>query len=108
MCGLPSGTETKPLRLSGSGLTPTRLLHNEFPGIHIPDRVLTWMANSEAHGEHAARAEGVSVTLEGFEAARNSIAGVHIHVADGNLGARWNYCLKYVTQSRGRTASTAF
>ena len=87
MCDSPSGTETKPLPLSGSGLTPTRLLHNEFPGIHIPDRVLTRMADSEAHGENAARAEGVSIALEAFEAVRDSIAGIHIHVADGNLGS---------------------
>jgi len=61
-------------------------LHNEIPGIHIPDEVLTRMADAEVHGADAARAEGVSIALEAFEAVRDSIAGIHIQVADGNLG----------------------
>ena len=69
-----------------TSLREAEFLHNEIPGIHIPDRVLTRMAKAEAHGEDPARAEGVSIALEAFEAVRNSIAGIHIHVADGNLG----------------------
>ena len=61
-------------------------LHNEIPGIHIPDEVLTRMADAEVRGADAARAEGVSIALEAFEAVRDSIAGIHIQVADGNLG----------------------
>ena len=68
-----------------TSLREAEFLHNEFPGIHIPDQVLTRMANAEAHAEDAARAEGVSIALEAFEAVRDSIAGIHIHVADGNL-----------------------
>ena len=61
-------------------------LHNEIPGIHIPDRVLTRMTEAEAHGEDAARAEGLSIALEVFEAIRDSLWGIHVHVAGGNLG----------------------
>ena len=68
-----------------TSLREAEFLHNEIPGIHIPDRVLTRIADAEARGEDAARAEGVSMALEAFEAVRDSIAGVHIHVADGNL-----------------------
>ena len=69
-----------------TSLREAEFLHNEIPGIHIPDRVLTRMADAEAHGEDAARTEGVSIALEVFEAIGDSIAGIHIHVADGNLG----------------------
>ena len=68
-----------------TSLREAEFLHNEIPGIQIPDRVLARIANAEARGEDAARAEGVSIAMEAFAAVRDSIAGVHIHVADGNL-----------------------
>ena len=69
-----------------TSLREAEFLHNEIPGIHIPDEVLTRMADAEVRGDDAARAEGVSIALEAFEAIRDSIAGIHIQVADGNLG----------------------
>ena len=69
-----------------TSLREAEFLQNEIPGIHIPDSVLTRMADAEAKGEDAARAEGVSIALEAFGAVRDSIAGVHIQVADADLG----------------------
>ena len=43
------------------------------------------MAEAEQDGEEAARAEGVRIALEVFESIRDSIAGAHVHVPDGNL-----------------------
>ena len=80
-----------------TSLREAEFLHNEIPGIHIPDGVLTRIANVEAHGEGAVRAEGVSIALDTFEALRDSIAGVHIHVADGNLGG----ALELLSEIRG-------
>jgi len=68
-----------------TSLREAEFLHNEIPGIHIPDLVLTRIGKAEARGEDAARAEGVSIALETFAAVRDRIAGIHIHVADGNL-----------------------
>ncbi len=69
-----------------TSLREAEFLQNEIPGIHIPDSLLTRMADAEAKGKDAARAEGVSIALEAFEAVRDSIAGVHVQVADAELG----------------------
>jgi methionine synthase / methylenetetrahydrofolate reductase(NADPH) len=68
-----------------TSLRETEFLQNEVPGIHIPDPVLARMVEAEANGEDAARAEGVSIALEAFEAVRDSIAGIHIQVVDDSL-----------------------
>jgi len=60
-------------------------LHNEVPGVRIPDEVMGRMARAQEDGEEAAKAEGVRVATEVFEAIRDSVAGVHIHVPEGNL-----------------------
>lgn len=60
-------------------------LHNEVPGVHIPDEIMERMADAQRDGEESARVEGVKIALEVFEAIRDAIAGVHIHAPDGNL-----------------------
>ena len=68
-----------------TSLREAEFLHNEVPGIHIPEEIMTRMAEAEQDGEEAARAEGVNIALEVFESIRDSIAGAHVHVPDGNL-----------------------
>ncbi len=68
-----------------ASLREAEFLHNEVPGVHIPAGIMSRMADAERVGEEAARVEGVKIALEAFESIRDSIAGVHIHVPDGNL-----------------------
>jgi homocysteine S-methyltransferase len=68
-----------------TSLREAEFLHNEVPGVHIPDEIMARMAEAESKGEESARAEGVKIALEVFESIRDSIAGVHVHVPDGNL-----------------------
>ena len=68
-----------------TSLREAEFLHNEVPGVHIPEEIMTRMAGAEQDGEEAARAEGVNIALEVFESIRDSIAGAHVHVPDGNL-----------------------
>ena len=77
-----------PLVVSLRPLTSLReaeFLHNEVPGIHIPDEIMTRMTAAQRDGEEAAKAEGVKIALETFDSIRGSIAGVHVHVPDGNF-----------------------
>ena len=68
-----------------TSLREAEFLHNEVPGVYIPEEIMTRMADAQGDGEEAARIEGVRIALEVFESVRDSIAGVHIHVPDGNL-----------------------
>ena len=68
-----------------TSLREAEFLHNEVPGVHIPEEIMSRMAEAERDGEEGARAEGVNIALEVFESIRDSIAGVHVHVPDGNL-----------------------
>jgi methionine synthase I (cobalamin-dependent)/5,10-methylenetetrahydrofolate reductase len=68
-----------------ASLREAEFLHNEVPGIHIPDEIMERMAKAENDGEEAARAEGVRIALEVFAAIRDRIAGVHVHAPDGNI-----------------------
>jgi len=68
-----------------TSLREAEFLHNEVPGVHVPEEIMNRMADAERDGEEAARAEGVKVALEVFESIRDSIAGAHVHVPDGNL-----------------------
>jgi len=79
---------TVPLVASLRPLTSLReaeFLHNEVPGVHIPDEIMNRMAEAEQDGEEAPRVEGVKIALEVFESIRDSIAGAHVHVPDSNL-----------------------
>ena len=66
-------------------LREAEFLHNEVPGVHIPEEIMSRMSEAEQDSEEAARAEGVNIALEVFESIRDSIAGAHVHVPDGNL-----------------------
>ena len=68
-----------------TSLREAEFLHNEVPGVHIPEEIMSRMADAERDGEEAARTEGVKVALGVFESIRDSIAGAHVHVPDGNL-----------------------
>ena len=68
-----------------TSLREAEFLHNEVPGVHIPEEIMSRMAEAEQDGEEAARAEGVNIALEVFGSIRDSIAGAHVHVPDGNL-----------------------
>jgi homocysteine S-methyltransferase len=68
-----------------TSLREAEFLHNEVPGIHIPKEIMRRIADAEQASEEAARVEGVRIALEAFESIRDLIAGVHIHVPDGNL-----------------------
>ena len=68
-----------------TSLREAEFLHNEVPGVHIPEEIMSRMVEAEQDGEDAARAEGVNIALEVFESIRDSIAGAHVHVPDGNL-----------------------
>lgn len=73
-----------------TSLREAEFLHNEVPGVHIPDEIMERMVRAQDGGEEATRAEGVAIALEVFEAIRASIAGVHVHAPDGNLGGALN------------------
>ena len=68
-----------------ASLREAEFLHNEVPGVHIPEEIMGRMVEAEQNGEEAARAEGVNIALEVFESIQDSIAGAHVHVPDGNL-----------------------
>ena len=68
-----------------TSLREAEFLHNEVPGVHIPDEIMSRMSEAEQDGEEAARAEGVNIALEVFESIQDSIAGAHVHVPDGNI-----------------------
>ena len=68
-----------------TSLREAEFLHNEVPGVHIPDEIMSRMAEVERDGAEAGRLEGVKIALEIFESIRDSIAGAHVHVPDGNL-----------------------
>ena len=68
-----------------TSLREAEFLHNEVPGVHIPEEIMSRMSEAEQDGEEAARTEGVNIALEVFESIRDSIAGAHVHVPDGNI-----------------------
>ena len=61
-------------------LRNAEFLHNEVPGVYVPDGVLERMADAHAVGGEAAQAEGVRIALEVFEAVADVVQGVHLHV----------------------------
>ncbi|MDP2470834.1 MAG: bifunctional homocysteine S-methyltransferase/methylenetetrahydrofolate reductase [Candidatus Palauibacterales bacterium] len=53
-------------------------LANELPDVVIPDEVLGRMRAAEDRSPEAARAEGVAIALEVYEAIRDSVQGVQV------------------------------
>jgi homocysteine S-methyltransferase len=60
-------------------------LHNEVPGIQIPQSIFSRMASAEKKGESEARAEGLKIALEGFEEMRPIVQGLQIKASKGSF-----------------------
>jgi methionine synthase I (cobalamin-dependent)/5,10-methylenetetrahydrofolate reductase len=70
-----------------TSLVEAEFLHNEVPGIEVPEEVLGRMEAADTHGPDAARAKGVQVAIEVLEQVRDLVAGVHIGVPADHLDA---------------------
>ena len=70
-----------------SSLVEAEFLHNEVPGIELPDDILQRMEEADARGAEAASAEGVQIALEVLEDVRDLVAGTHISVSTDHLDA---------------------
>ena len=71
----------KPLTSVGEA----EFLHNEVPGVELPEQIFQRMADAEAGGAGAAVAEGVRIALEVFEEIRDVVAGAHVSVPADHL-----------------------
>ena len=71
----------KPLTSVGEA----EFLHNEVPGVELPEQIFRRMADAEAGGAGAAVAEGVRIALEVFEEIRDVVAGAHVSVPADHL-----------------------
>ena len=60
-------------------------LHNEVPGIQIPESIFSRMASAEKQGELEARSEGVKIALESFEEMRPIVQGLQIKASSGSF-----------------------
>ncbi|MEO2158216.1 MAG: methylenetetrahydrofolate reductase, partial [bacterium] len=60
-------------------------LHNEVPGIQIPESIFTRMAAAEKQGESEARSEGVKIALESFEEMHPIVQGLQIKASGGSF-----------------------
>ena len=70
-----------------ASLVEAEFLHNEVPGIEIPQEVLGRMEAADARGSDAALAEGIQIAIEVLEQVRDTVAGVHIGVPADNVDA---------------------
>ena len=68
-----------------TSLVEAEFLHNEVPGIELPDDILQRMEEADARGAEAAYTEGVQIALEVLEDVRDLVAGIHISVPTGHL-----------------------
>ena len=60
-------------------------LHNEVPGIQIPESIFSRMASAEKQGGLEARSEGVKIALESFEEMRPIVQGLQIKASSGSF-----------------------
>ncbi|MBH15714.1 MAG: bifunctional homocysteine S-methyltransferase/methylenetetrahydrofolate reductase [Gemmatimonadetes bacterium] len=60
-------------------------LHNEIPGIQIPQLIFDRMEAAEKQGDLEARREGIRIAQETFEAMRPLIQGLQIKASDENF-----------------------
>jgi homocysteine S-methyltransferase len=70
-----------------TSLGEAEFLHNEVPGIELPDTILKRMEDADARGADAPLAEGVQIAVEVFEEVRDVVAGIHISVPADHLDA---------------------
>ncbi len=73
-----------------TSLGEAEFLHNEVPGIEIPDEYRRRMREAETAGSEAAVAEGVRIALEVFEGIRDVASGVLISTSPHRLDAAFD------------------
>ena len=59
-------------------LRNAEFLANEVPGVHVPESVIARMAKAQEQGTECARAEGVLIARQAFDAIRELVQGVHV------------------------------
>jgi homocysteine S-methyltransferase len=59
-------------------LRNAEFLANEVPGVHIPESVIARMGKAQEQGTERARAEGVLIARQAFDAIRELVQGVHV------------------------------
>ena len=70
-----------------TSLGEAEFLHNEVPGIEVPEEVRQRMEAAEVVGSEAAVAEGVRIALDAFEETRDVASGVYVSVPADHLDA---------------------
>ncbi len=70
-----------------TSLGEAEFLHNEVPGIELPEDTLRRMEDADARGPEAALAEGVQIAGEVLEQVRDVVAGIHVSVPSDHLEA---------------------
>lgn len=66
-------------------LESAEFLHNEMPGVKVPEEILHRMAEADARGAEVAREEGVRIALETIEALGSRVRGIHLYTVRGGL-----------------------
>ncbi len=78
-------------------------LHNEIPGVQVPEDVVERMREAEAQGADAALEAGVQIAVEGATRVRDRIQGIHVASPRGRL----ELALEVVRRLRGLGVSAA-
>ncbi|NNG17215.1 MAG: bifunctional homocysteine S-methyltransferase/methylenetetrahydrofolate reductase, partial [Gemmatimonadales bacterium] len=68
-----------------TSLRSAEFLENEVPGIHVPQSIIERMRRAQDRSIDAARAEGVAIAREVFQAVRGFVQGVHINAPFGRV-----------------------
>ena len=68
-------------------LRNAEFLANEMPGVYVPESVLARMRQAERKGEHAERAEGITIAREIKQAVHDMVRGIQVSAPLGNVAA---------------------
>ncbi len=68
-----------------TSLRNAEFLANEVPGITVPSAVIERMRQADGRGPEAARAEGVRIAQEMFDAVRGLVQGVQVSAPSGQV-----------------------
>ena len=77
-------------------------LHNEVPGVQVPQAVVGRMREAEVRGADAARAEGVEIAVEAASALLPQVQGIHVASPRGQV----ELALEVVERVRSRRPVT--
>jgi methionine synthase / methylenetetrahydrofolate reductase(NADPH) len=66
-----------------SSLRNAEFMHNEVPGVSVPDEVMERMRKAQDKGPEEARKEGLAIAQEILNAVKNLVQGVQISPASG-------------------------